>query len=160
MVSAHQECLEMDQPAEVWCAIHVRSTIGQTITDIDDCHPSPCYEGVTCTDMSAPRRGYSCASCPPPLIGDGITCTQPSYIPCPATVSCYPGAQCLLLPGDKVLCGQCPPGLHGDGVVCTQDCSSSDNCSSPPTTQIDTTTPGTGECKKPCRYELFVGINT
>ena len=161
VVSVHLGCLEMDQAVKVGVK-HVTVIILLSITDIDDCSPNPCYHGVACSDMPAPRRGYSCGSCPSPMIGDGITCSRPTYITCPQTVKCYPGVKCLLLPGDKVLCGPCPDGMLGDGLLCKsecpppcnshQKCSTSEACSMSEAIPVSIpTTPAPPTCKRPCR---------
>ena len=90
--------------------------------DIDDCSPNPCYTGVSCTDIPAPKRGYSCGSCPPPSIGDGTLCIIPRSISCPDTVRCYPGVSCLQGVGGDISCGSCPKGMEGDGTLCRRKC--------------------------------------
>ncbi len=46
-------------------------------TGIDPCSPNPCYEGVECTAIPPDGLCHSCASCPPGMIGDGVTCRYP-----------------------------------------------------------------------------------
>jgi hypothetical protein len=89
-------------------------------SDIDDCLPNPCWADGACKDQAAPRRGYTCAPCPPPYIGDGVLCSLP--VPCPPTVRCYPGAACRAAPGGQVTCAACPAGMEGDGVLCRPLC--------------------------------------
>ncbi|KAK3284088.1 hypothetical protein CYMTET_8245 [Cymbomonas tetramitiformis] len=44
--------------------------------DVDGCAGSPCFPGVTCTDVPAPELGYSCTGgCPDGYRGDGYSCT-------------------------------------------------------------------------------------
>ena len=73
--------------------------------------------------MAAPLRGYTCAPCPPPFVGDGVVCSRPPpTIPCPHTVRCYPGATCREEVNGEVACAACPPGMEGDGVLCRPRC--------------------------------------
>ena len=120
--------------------------------DIDDCNPNPCFTSVSCKDMSAPRRGYSCGSCPRPMIGDGISCSMPTFIPCPSTVRCFPGVECLLLPGDRVLCGPCPQGMQGDGLICEPQCTDPAVCQTTKPSKSKIIRHRQPSCKRSCRY--------
>lgn len=129
------------------------------------CEKSPCYPGVKCKNVSGEIQcgvcppgmsgnGSDCQDiddcspnpCPSPLIGDGITCTLPSYIPCPKTVQCHPGVKCLLLPGDKVLCGPCPDTMQGDGLLCEPESKTIHE-----DLQVNTTSQRPYLCKRSCR---------
>lgn len=48
--------------------------------DRDGCAVSPCFDGVVCTDVTAPAAGFGCGECPMGYNGDGQTCT-PNGIP-------------------------------------------------------------------------------
>ncbi|CAM9848205.1 unnamed protein product [Lampetra planeri] len=52
--------------------------------DYDACVKSPCFSGVTCTDLPAPSLNFTCGPCPVGYSGNGRSCLES---PCPG-LSC------------------------------------------------------------------------
>ena len=48
---------------------------GFACSDVDGCLRTPCFAGVTCTDVRAPGVGSTCGSCPSGYTGDGAKTT-------------------------------------------------------------------------------------
>ena len=97
------------------CPVGYHGSGTTTCSDIDGCLSDPCFDGVACTDVSAPGVGFLCAECPVGTHwGDGQTC-EIDYCAlegtCSALVTCY-----NVVGG--FLCGSCPGGYSGDGTIC------------------------------------------
>ncbi|PJB77555.1 MAG: hypothetical protein CO095_01505, partial [Armatimonadetes bacterium CG_4_9_14_3_um_filter_58_7] len=85
--------------------------------DIDECSEGTagCAVDATCTNTEG---GFDC-TCTPPLVGDGLTCVEPTCCgQCPGTMAlCDPNATCTTQSGSYEVC-LCNSGFAGDGLAC------------------------------------------
>jgi cysteine-rich repeat protein len=96
----------------------VCDTSEPSVCDVDGCATSPCFAGVTCSDVEPPGTGFVCGACPAGYAGDGVTCTNiDACDPNP----CFAGVSCVDLPppSTSFTCGTCPTGYAGNGQTCT-----------------------------------------
>ena len=105
---------------------------GQCI-DTDGCQESPCFESVSCADVSAPGDGRICGQCPSGFSGDGETCTDVDDC---APDPCGAGGNCTDTGANSYACA-CAWGYllvnetvaTADGVASSQTCSEIRQCS-------------------------------
>ncbi|KAL5263933.1 hypothetical protein ACHWQZ_G005126 [Mnemiopsis leidyi] len=100
--------------------------VGNSCSDVDECQRySPCFEGVSCTNLSP---GFKCGPCPSGYSGtspQGIGQTESQQCEdineCDLdNGGCDPYSLCINTPG-SVTCGLCAPGLIGTGeTVCAE----------------------------------------
>ena len=89
-----------------------------SVCDVDACAASPCFAGVSCTDVDPPGTGFVCGACPTGYTGDGVSCTNlDACSPNP----CFSGVSCVDLPppSTSFTCGACPTGYAGNGLTCS-----------------------------------------
>ncbi|XP_078725599.1 uncharacterized protein LOC144942674 [Lampetra fluviatilis] len=99
--------------------------------DYDACVKSPCFSGVTCTDLPAPSLNFTCGPCPVGYSGNGRSCLDVDE--CDGTSLCGGGGSCTNSPGSFTC--SCLPGYRGhlcmDVDECVESpnvCNSSQNC--------------------------------
>nr|XP_032817930.1 mucin-4-like isoform X2 [Petromyzon marinus] len=99
--------------------------------DYDACGESPCFTGVTCTDLPAPSLNFTCGPCPVGYSGNGRSCLDVDE--CDGASPCGGGGNCTNSPGSFTC--TCLPGYRGylcmDVDECVENpnvCTSSQNC--------------------------------
>ncbi|XP_078725598.1 uncharacterized protein LOC144942673 [Lampetra fluviatilis] len=65
--------------------------------DYDACGKSPCFSGVTCTDLPAPSLNFTCGPCPVGYSGNGRSCLDIDE--CNVTSPCGGHGSCTNSPG-------------------------------------------------------------
>ena len=121
----------------------VCDTSEPSVCDVDACVGSPCFSGVTCSDIDPPGTGFICGTCPSGYEGNGISCSNVDGC---APSPCFSGVSCSDVPppGTGATCGACPTGYSGNGFTCTD----TNECSPSPcfsgVTCTDAIAPATG----------------
>lgn len=84
--------------------------------DVNECDDSPCFAGVTCTNVAG---AYYCGNCPSGYTGNGKQCSDVNEcLTNNGGCSLSPLVTCINSLGSRS-CGVCPAGYVGDGVTCT-----------------------------------------
>nr|XP_032817931.1 mucin-4-like isoform X1 [Petromyzon marinus] len=119
--------------------------------DYDACGESPCFTGVTCTDLPAPSLNFMCGPCPVGYRGNGRSCLDIDE--CNVTSPCGGHGNCSNSPG-SFSCS-CFPGYRG-----TTACLDIDECAEQPnscsSSQLCVNTLGSFQCN--CKLGVSDGI--